>query len=72
MSFQEPFTIYLKASLLAGCVLASPWVFYQIWTFVAAGLYPRERRYVHIYLPFSVGLFLPGAAWRSSRSSRRC
>ena len=60
MSFQEPFTIYLKASLLAGVILASPWVFYQIWTFVAAGLYPRERRYVHIYLPFSVALFLRG------------
>ena len=62
MSFQEPFAIYLKASLLAGVVLASPWVFYQLWLFVAAGLYPRERRYVHVYLPFSVGLFLAGAS----------
>ncbi len=62
MSFQEPFTIYLKASLLAGVIFASPWVFYQIWTFVAAGLYPRERRYVYIYLPFSVALFLAGAS----------
>ena len=62
MSFQEPFSIYLKASLLAGAILSSPWVFYQIWLFVAAGLYPRERRYVYIYLPFSVVLFLAGVS----------
>ena len=45
-----------------GVLLASPWIFYQIWYFVAAGLYPHERRYVHMYLPFSLGLFLAGAA----------
>ncbi len=58
---QESFGIYLKASLVVGVVLASPWVFFQIWSFVAAGLYPRERRYVHIFLPASLGLFLIGA-----------
>lgn len=60
LSAHEPFMIYLKASLLVGAVLSSPWVFYQIWIFVAAGLYPHEKRYVNIYLPFSVGLFLLG------------
>jgi sec-independent protein translocase protein TatC len=59
---QEAFSVYIKASLLVGVLLSSPWLFYQIWNFVAAGLYPRERRYVHIYLPFSLGLFLAGAA----------
>jgi sec-independent protein translocase protein TatC len=59
---QEPFMIYVKASLLVGAILSSPWVFYQLWTFVAAGLYRHERRYVHIFLPFSVGLFLAGVA----------
>lgn len=58
----EPFSIYLKASLLVGVLLSSPWVFYQIWNFVAAGLYPRERQYVIRYLPFSLALFLSGAA----------
>jgi sec-independent protein translocase protein TatC len=62
LSAQEPFSIYLKASLLAGAVLASPWIFYQLWMFVAAGLYPMEKKYVHIFLPFSLGLFLAGAA----------
>jgi sec-independent protein translocase protein TatC len=58
----EPFSIYIKASLLVGVLLASPWIFYQIWHFIAAGLYPRERQYVQRYLPFSLGLFLTGAA----------
>jgi sec-independent protein translocase protein TatC len=43
-------------------VIASPFVFYFIWQFVAAGLYAHEKRYVHVFLPFSVGLFLAGAA----------
>jgi sec-independent protein translocase protein TatC len=59
---QEAFGVYVKASLLVGVLLASPWIFYQIWSFVAAGLYPKERRYVQTYLPFSLGLFLMGAA----------
>jgi sec-independent protein translocase protein TatC len=62
LSVQEPFVIYLKASFLAGAVLSSPLVFYFLWSFVAAGLYPHEKRYVHLFLPFSVGLFLCGAS----------
>ena len=57
----EPFTVYVKASLLVGILLSSPWVFFQIWNFVAAGLYPHERHYVQMYLPFSLGLFFSGA-----------
>ncbi|MGA2256558.1 MAG: twin-arginine translocase subunit TatC [Thermoguttaceae bacterium] len=62
LNAQETFMIYMKASIMVGVVLASPWVFYQIWSFVAAGLYPHERRYVHLFLPMSLGLFLAGAA----------
>ena len=62
LSAEEPFMIWLKASLLISLVLASPWIFYQIWNFVAAGLYPHEKQYVHIYLPLSLGLFFGGAA----------
>lgn len=58
----DSFLIYLKASLLFGVVISSPWIFYQIWSFVGAGLYPHEKRYVHIFLPFSITLFLAGAA----------
>jgi len=58
----EAFMIWLKAAFIAGMILASPWVFWQIWHFVAAGLYPHEQNYVYIYLPFSLGLFIAGAA----------
>jgi len=40
---------YLKLSAVSGLLLASPWIFYQIWMFVAAGLYSHERKYVYIY-----------------------
>lgn len=63
ITVQEAFMTYLKVAMLAGFFIASPWVFYQIWLFVAAGLYPHERHYVHRYLPMSVGLFLAGGAF---------
>jgi sec-independent protein translocase protein TatC len=58
----EMFGIWIKASLVLGAVISSPWVFYQIWSFVAAGLYPHEKKYVYKLGPFSLGLFLFGAA----------
>lgn len=61
LSAQEAFGIYVKAAILVGIVLASPWIFYQLWMFVAAGLYPHEKRLVHLFLPASLGLFLAGA-----------
>ncbi|HWB13433.1 MAG TPA: twin-arginine translocase subunit TatC [Pirellulales bacterium] len=59
---QEGFMIWFKASLVVGIVLSSPWIFWQIWSFVAAGLYPHERKYIHIFLPFSLALFFAGVA----------
>ncbi len=56
----ETLTIFFMVALVSGLILASPWVFYQGWAFVAAGLYRHERRYVTKYLPFSLGLFLAG------------
>ncbi len=58
----EPFMIWLKGGLLVGAILAAPWVFIQLWSFVAAGLYPHEKRYVNLYLPFSILLFFLGVA----------
>lgn len=57
----EAFVAYIKVSFIAGLILTSPWVFYQIWMFVAAGLYPAERKYVHTAVPFSTALFIIGA-----------
>ncbi len=56
----EAFMVYFKVSLLCGAVLASPWIFWHIWAFVSAGLYPHEKKYIHWYLPISVGLFVSG------------
>jgi sec-independent protein translocase protein TatC len=62
LSAQETFLIWLKAGFVFGAVVSSPWVFFQIWNFVAAGLYPHERKYVYVFLPFSLTLFFAGAA----------
>ena len=56
----ETITIYFMICMVSGLVLTSPWVFYQIWAFIAAGLYRHERHYVKKFLPFSLGLFLSG------------
>lgn len=56
----EGFMIWFKAALVIGAVVSSPFVFYHLWTFVAAGLHAHERRYVYLYLPVSVGLFVSG------------
>ena len=58
---EEGFMSYMKVCFFAGLLLASPWVFYQLWLFIAAGLYPHERKYVHVYLPMSIVLFVLGA-----------
>ncbi len=57
----EGFISYIKIALVSGLILSSPWVFYHIWMFVAAGLYPNEKRYVHLAAPFSAALFVIGA-----------
>jgi sec-independent protein translocase protein TatC len=60
LSAQEGMVVYFKVSIICGLVLASPWVFWQLWSFVAAGLYPHEKRLVNYWLPMSLGLFLAG------------
>ena len=55
------FVSYVKIGLVTGLLLSSPWVFYQLWMFVAAGLYPHEKRYVYLAAPFSAVLFVAGA-----------
>ena len=62
LSGQEPFFVYVKASIVVGIMITSPFIFYFIWEFVAAGLYKHERKYIYIFLPMSLGLFFAGAA----------
>jgi sec-independent protein translocase protein TatC len=60
LNVQEAMVIYFYVCIGVALVLGSPWIFYQIWAFVAAGLYPHEKKLVHYYLPLSLGLFLAG------------
>lgn len=53
VSVMTGFTLYMKIGLLAGLILASPWVVFQIWKFVAAGLYESEQRIIYFLAPFS-------------------
>ncbi len=57
----DPFNMYLEISFLGGCILASPFVLYQVWLFVAPGLYQNEKRYVVPFMTATVALFLAGA-----------
>jgi sec-independent protein translocase protein TatC len=61
LSVQEAFVVYFQVSLLCGVVIGSPWIFYQIWAFVAAGLYPHEKKIVYRSLSPAVTLFVSGA-----------
>lgn len=63
LSPAEPFMEYFKISLKFGLVIGAPWIIYQIWAFVAAGLYPHERRMVRLFAPASIGLFVTGASF---------
>lgn len=60
LNVQEAFFVWFKVCLVCGFIIGSPWIFWQVWMFVAAGLYPHEKRLVHVYLPVSLGLFLVG------------
>ena len=64
--------IWIKAGFVTGVIIAGPYIFWQIWAFVAAGLYPHEKRYVYIYLPFSSSCSCGAAPWRSSLCSATC
>ncbi len=57
------FTAYLKIGFLSGLIISMPWVIYQIWRFVATGLYQHERRFLKLLAPASTGLFAIGVAF---------
>jgi len=59
----EAFFTYIKAAFLAAVVLCAPWIFYQLWRFVAPGLYDRERRMVWPFVISSSTLFVGGAVF---------
>jgi sec-independent protein translocase protein TatC len=58
----DPFTIYMKVALLAGVFLTLPFTLYEVWKFIAPGLYRKEKKYVIPFLLSSIVLFVSGAA----------
>jgi sec-independent protein translocase protein TatC len=52
--------IYLKLPLLVSIFAGSPWVLYQVWSFISPGLYKREKRWAVPFIVFTAGLFITG------------
>jgi sec-independent protein translocase protein TatC len=59
----DPLNLYLQVSLIGGAILASPFILYQVWLFIAPGLYQKEKRFVIPFMAATVGLFLLGASF---------
>ncbi len=59
----DVFTLYMKVSMLAGLFLTLPFSLYEVWKFIAPGLYRKEKKYVVPFLVSSMILFLMGAAF---------
>lgn len=63
LSPQEYFFTELKAALLCGLIVAFPWVFWQLWRFVAPGLYKNEKRTMLFFVISSSLFFVGGCAF---------
>jgi len=59
----EIFFTYLKCALLSGFVISLPVIFWQIWRFVAPGMYPAEKRAIVPFVGFSTLLFVAGSVF---------
>ena len=55
-----PFFLYMKVAFLAGIFIASPVILWQLWSFIAPGLYARERRYAAPFIIFATLFFAAG------------
>jgi len=56
----EMFFAYLKTAFVAGILLVAPYIFYQLWMFIAPGLYQKEKKYIIPFVMFSTILFVGG------------
>ena len=59
----EPFMMYFRVALLAGILLSSPVVLWQVWLFISPALYRREKRWVWPFVTFGALFFLAGCAF---------
>lgn len=63
MNPMDPIAAYLKMSFVAGLLIASPWVFWQVWAFVSPGLLAREKKLALPFVFFSTLCFVGGAVF---------
>ncbi len=66
----DPFLIRLKIACVVALLLSSPVWLYQLWAFIAPGLYSRERRWTYAFVGTAVPLFLAGGAFAYLAMSR--
>jgi sec-independent protein translocase protein TatC len=59
----EPFMLYIKIGFLVGIFIASPLILWQIWKFVAPGLYQHEKKFAIPFVVLSTGFFVAGGAF---------
>jgi sec-independent protein translocase protein TatC len=59
----EPFMLWMKIGALGGLMLASPLIIWQLWLFIAPGLYSHEKRFAIPFVLFSTIFFVIGAAF---------
>jgi sec-independent protein translocase protein TatC len=59
----EPMMVYIKVAIYGGLFVAAPWVLWQVWQFIAPGLYKREKRVVLPFVIWGTVLFFGGAAF---------
>lgn len=63
ISLTEPFMVYMKASAIGALFLAAPIILWQLWGFVAPGLYRGERRAGVVFIVLGTAFFLAGGAF---------
>jgi sec-independent protein translocase protein TatC len=59
----EPMMVYIKVAIYGGVFAVAPWILYQLWQFIAPGLYKKEKRVVVPFLFWGTLLFYGGAAF---------
>jgi sec-independent protein translocase protein TatC len=66
----DGFYLHIKVSIIAGAVITSPIWLYQLWAFIAPGLYAREKRWTYAFLGSAVPLFALGCFFAFLAMSR--
>lgn len=59
----ESMSVFMRVALLIGLVVALPWIFFQLFSFVGKGLKKSEKRGLFIAIPFATALFLAGGSF---------